>query len=367
MKTLARFFLTLICLTSLTLVGATAQPAAAQVDNQLNNQTDTSAVSNPRTLSAIPPREGDQEALRAEPGETIQTTIQVRNNSQEPITLRSFAQDFIVKEDGKTPIPVEDTVSNRWSLAKWMTVTPNQHTLKPNEKAEMAVVIEVPADALPGGHYAMVIHEPLGVTNVPVGEQSTSAVNQRVGTLFYVIVEGPINEEAYIREFEFKKFQEFGPVPFSYLIRNQSDIHIRPSMNIDIFNLLGQKVDSIKVEGNNIFPLNAREFAGKWDRVWGFGLYTAKLTAAYGSTGQVAIANTNFWIIPVRIILAILFTILLLIAIVIAVKRYTENKMRQEQQKLAEMQQKLEAYEQGQQQDQSQAEPADKDTNQDEE
>jgi hypothetical protein len=41
--------------------------------------------------------------------------------------------------------------------------------------------------------------------------------------------------------------------------------------------------------------------------------------------------------------------------------------MRQEQQKLAEMQQKLEAYEQGQQQDQSQAEPADKDTNQDEE
>jgi hypothetical protein len=361
MKIPARFFLTLLCLTSLTLVGAAARPAAAQVDSQI----DSNAVSNPRTLSASPPREGDVDPIRVAPGETIQTTVQVRNASNEPIILRSFAQDFIVKEDGKTPIPVEDTVSNRWSLAKWMTVTPNQHTLNPNEKAEMAVVIEVPEDALPGGHYAMVIHEPVGAANIPAADQSTSAINQRVGTLFYVIVEGPINEEAYIREFEFQKFQEFGPVPFSYLIRNQSDIHIRPSMNIDIFNLLGQKVDSIKVEGNNIFPLNAREFAGKWDRIWGFGLYTAKLTAAYGSTGQVATASTNFWIIPVRIILAILFTILLLIAIVIAVKRYTENKMRQEQQKLAEMQEKLEEYEQGQQQDQSQAEQADKDTNQD--
>ncbi len=347
MKKTAHFLLLFTGLISLIIFSTKIKTANAQVD--------TSEVGNPRTLSAIPPREGDREALRAEPGETIQTTIQVRNNSKEPITLRSFAQDFIVKEDGKTPIPVEDTVSNRWSLAKWMTVTPNRHTLNPNEKAEMAVVIEVPEDALPGGHYAMVIHEPLGVTDIPVSDQSASAINQRVGTLFYVIVEGPINEEAYIREFEFKKFQEFGPVPFSFLIRNQSDIHIRPMMNIDIFNMLGQKVDSIKVEGNNIFPLNARDFAGKWDRVWGFGLYTAKLTAAYGTSGQVATASANFWIIPVRIILAILFTILLLVAVVIAVKRYTENKMHEEQQKLAEMQQKLEQYEQGQKQDQAQA------------
>lgn len=299
-----------------------------------------------RAIAAIPPKEGDEDPIRVEPGETIQTTVQVRNNSDNSITLRTYAQDFLVKEDGKTPIPVEDTVTNRWSLAKWMSVAPNQHTLAPNEIAEMAVVIEVPEDALPGGHYAMVLHEPMTPADIEQFEQSASAINQRVGTLFYVIVEGPINEEAYIREFQFKKFQEFGPVPFSYLIRNQSDVHINPAMNIDIFNMLGQKVDSIKVEGNNIFPLNARDFAGKWDRIWGFGLYTAKLTAAYGSTGQVAVNSTNFWIIPVRLILAILFIILLLIAIIVAVKRHTENKILQERQKLQEMQAKLEQEDQ---------------------
>ena len=298
------------------------------------------------TLVALPPRAGEDGTLRAEPGETIQTNIRVRNNSNRTLTLRSFAQDFIVKEDGTTPIPVQETVTNRWSLAQWMVVTPNQHTLASKEIAEMTIVIEVPEDAMPGGHYAMVLHEPVGDDfDFEATEQSGSAISQRIGTLFYLTVEGLINEEAYIREFSFKKFQEFGPVPYSFMIRNQSDTHIKPAMGMDIFNMFGQKIESIKVDGKNIFPLNTREFAGKWDRIWGFGLYTAKLTAAYGETGQVAVATTNFWIVPVRIILSIIFGTLLITAIVLAVKRHADYKYRAEQEKVEGLQSKLQQYE----------------------
>jgi hypothetical protein len=257
------------------------------------------------------------------------------------VTLRSYAQDFIVKEDGQTPIPVQETVTNRWSLAYWMVVTPNQNTIAPKQTAEIAVVIEVPEDALPGGHYAMIIHEPINPDDITEEEGSGTGVTQRIGTLFYVIVEGPINEEAFIREFQFKKFQEFGPVPYSFTIRNQSDIHVRPRMNIDIFNMLGQKSGTLEVESANVFPLNSRDFAGKWDKVWGFGLYTAKLTASYGQTGQVIVDTTNFWIVPVRIILSILFGALLIIVLVLAVKRHTEKKYQLEQAKVRELQLKL--------------------------
>lgn len=314
---------------------------STHTSTQAQVETDQSS----RSITAIPPRAGDIEPLQVKPGETIQTSVQVRNNSQSSLTIRSYVKDFIVKEDGKTPIPVEESVNNRWSLAQWMSVVPNQHTLGTNEIAEMAVVIEIPEDALPGGRYAMVLHEPVSAVDLEQFGQSASGVTQKVGTLFYVIVDGPINEEAYIREFEFNKFQEFGPVPFSYYISNQSDVHIRPAMNIDIFNMVGQKVDSLRVDSNNIFPLNRRDFGGKWDRIWGFGLYTARLTAAYGSTGQVALASTNFWIVPVRLILAIVFVVLLLVAVIITVKRHTEYKILQEQQKLKEMQEKLDADE----------------------
>lgn len=314
--------------------------------NQVRAQTD--GVADVVTLVAMPPRAGDDGQLRVAPGETIQTTIRVRNATNKPMTLRSYALDFIVKEDGRTPIPVQDTVTNRWSLANWMVVAPNQHTLAPKETAEMAVVIEVPEDALPGGRYAMVLHEPADPDDITEAEGSGTGVTQRIGTLFYVIVDVPINEEAYVREFKFKKFQEFGPVPYSFSISNQSDIHIKPAMSIDIFNMLGKKSGSIEVESANVFPLNSRSFAGKWERIWGFGFYTAKLTASYGETGQVIVDSTSFWIIPVRIILSVLFGAFLIILIVMATKRHTERKYQLEQQKVKELQEKLNEAENGQ-------------------
>ncbi len=303
------------------------------------------------SLVAMPPRSGDEGQLRVAPGETIQTTIRVRNVSNQTVSLRSYAQDFIVKEDGVTPIPVRETVTNRWSLANWMAVTPNQHTLAPEESAEMAVTIEIPEDAMPGGRYAMVLHEPISESDITETESSGTGVTQRIGTLFYVIVDGPINEEAYIRDFNFKKFQEFGPVPYSFLVRNQSDIHIRPRMSIDIFNMLGQKSDSIEVDSNNIFPLNSRDFAGKWDKIWGFGLYTAKLTASYGESGQVIVDSANFWIIPVRIILSVLFGGLLIILLVMAIKRNSDQKVQLEQEKVRELQKQLDGTNEGSEKD----------------
>ena len=187
----------------------------------------------------------------------------------------------------------------------------------------------------------MVLHEPANPDDITQAEGSGTGVTQRVGTLFYVVVDGPINEEAYIREFKFNKFQEFGPVPYSFTIRNQSDIHIRPRMSIDIFNMLGQKSDSIEVEPQNVFPLNSRDFAGKWDKIWGFGLYTAKLTASYGDTGQVIVDTASFWIIPVRIILSIFFGGVLIAAIVMAIKRHAEKKYQLEQEKVRELQMEL--------------------------
>lgn len=316
--------------------GSRIVPAQAQIGNPTNDQL---------TLVAMPPRAGEDGQIRISPGEKYQTNVRIRNVSDKTVTLTSFAQDFVVKDDGSTPIPVYDTVTNRWGLASWMVIAPNRHTLAPKETAEMTVLIEVPENALPGGKYAMVIHEPInGDEQTDVG--SVAAISQRVGSLFYVIVEGAINEEAYVRDFQFKKFQEFGPVPFSFLIRNQSDIHISPRMNIDIFNMFGKKSGSIPVDSKNIFPLNSRNFAGSWDKIWGFGLYTAKLTASYGDSGQVAVASASFWIIPVRIILSVLFGSMLIIAMVLMIKRYGEKQANLEKEKIKELQTKLNKYEQ---------------------
>lgn len=298
-------------------------------------QTDTAL-----TLTAIPPRVGDQEPIKLAPGDKEQVQLRIRNNSTQAVTIQSLAQNFMLAEDGKTPIPLIDEAASRWSLADWLVIAPNQQTIAPQETAATSVLIEVPEDALPGGHYAMVTHEPSTGTLSEEGG-SAAAVSQKVGSLLYVIVDGIIHEEAFIRDLTFPKFTEIGPVDFSFHVDNQSDIHIKPQMSIEIYNIFNQKIDTIEIESANVFPLLSREFNGRWEQVWGYGYYTAKLVMSYGEQGNLAVAHTSFWLFPLKLVVALLIIVLVLIATGIAVRRHILHKNEDKDEQIKELEEQL--------------------------
>lgn len=310
-------------------------------------QTPTLAQS---SLTAIPPRLGEDLSLRVKPGEKIQTSVRVRNGSSEAMTVKSLAQDFIVDMGGETPIPVNENISNRWSLASWVIVSPSVQEVQAGETATINLIIEVPDDALAGGHYAMITHQPYtGSTEQPTNSLTQSpaaSLQQRVGTLLYITVDGPINEAAFLRELNFPQFSEYGPVPFSFTVDNQSDIHIRPQIGVEIYNLFGKKVDNIEMETKNIFPFIERDFSGQWDRIWGFGPYTAKAVMSYGSTGQVVAVTTTFWLLPVTILMAIGIILMVMIAIFILIRRHLQHRGLSQQGQIENLQNKVIALEQ---------------------
>lgn len=308
------------------------------------NTTNTQPVSvNNFSLTAIPPRYGDDGMLKLKPGEKTQIQVRVKNITDKPLYVDTKALDFVIGDDGTTPIEVTESVSNRWSLASWMTVVPQNQRIAPNQTVGVNVLIEVPEDALPGGHYAMILHQPSN-SDGSIGDKisvSQSAINQRVGTLTYLIVDGPINEEAYIRNFNVPKFSEYGPVPFSFEVQNNSDVHITPRISMDIENFFTQKVDNIKIDEKNIFPFTTRNYDGKWDRIWGFGYYTATLTMSYGTTGGIVLAKTSFWLLPVKIIIAITFVFLAIILALLAIKRHLKHRRSFEEQKIKALEEKI--------------------------
>ncbi len=302
------------------------------------------------SLTAIPPRLGEDMSLKAKPGEKLQTSVRVRNSSSEKMTVKSIAQDFIVETNGETPIPVNENISNRWSLASWLILTPSVQEVEPGDIATINVIIEIPDDALPGGHYAMITHQPhSGSADLPESEfapKSAATLQQRVGTLLYVTVDGPINEAAFIRELTFPRFSEYGPIPFKFTVDNQSDIHIRPQIGIEIYNLFGKKVETLEITSKNIFPFIARDFEGEWDRIWGFGPYTAKAVMSYGSTGQIAIASQTFWLLPITLLMAILIVLLVIVAIIIVIRRHLHHRSDDQQAKIEMLQSKVSQLEQ---------------------
>ena len=277
-----------------------------------------SAASN-LSLTATPVRLGDDFSISLKPGEKKQVQIKVRNGSDETLVLESKAVDFIVAGDGATPVMLDEKQPDAsWSLSSWLTLVPAEHKLASEEVATVNVLIEVPKDALPGGHYAMVYHRPISASTIT---ESGSGISQRVGTLLYVIVEGEINEEAYISRFNWPKFLENGPVNFSLKIDNQSDIHINTKPVLKIYNLFGKEVANIDIEAKNVFPKSEREFAGTWNKVWGLGYYKAVVEATYGSQGRVMTAVAGLYLIPVKIILLILIIGLITAILFLSLKK----------------------------------------------
>jgi len=304
-------------------------------------QTAGTAQNKEVALTAVPPRLGDDYTLVVKPGQTIQAAIEVRNPSNSTAVVETSARDFYVADDGETPMPVEtDEINSRWALAKWITLTPNKETIEPRQSATILVTISVPEDALPGGRYAMILHKP--VTSSSGANTTGAQINAQVGTLLYVVVDGEVSENANVSEFAFTPdFLEMGPANYSLKIHNGSSLHIRPTGSIDITNMLGKRVGHIEIDSRNIFPDSDRSFDGTWNKTWGFGKYTATFTGTYGTQSKVINAVTTFYIIPVRLILAIILAIILVAVVVVATRTKYSKMLEVEEEKVRKLDEKL--------------------------
>jgi len=332
--------ITLVALLSTLLITVAGSTTLAQ------EAPESSLTASRLSLTAIPTQVGQDFSLSLDPGEMRQIQLKVINTGTQSITIRSLPQDFVVFDQSQTPTPVNTAdADNRWSLASWITLAPAIQTIPAGGIVSLNAIITVPEDALPGGHYAMVLHQPnLDPQDILQNlEENTqaSAVTQRVGTLVYVKVNGFINEDAIIRDLQIPNFSEFGPIPFSFTVENLSDIHIQPRISVEITNFFGKRVDTQQLDQRNIFPMTSLEYEGKWDRIWGFGLYNAKVIMSYGESNAVE-ATQRFWLLPVTLIIAIIVVLLVLIVAWIAVRRHLVHRRQEQQKRIDELESKLE-------------------------
>ncbi|MFA5796004.1 MAG: DUF916 domain-containing protein [Candidatus Shapirobacteria bacterium] len=268
-------------------------------------------------LTAIPPR---LEGLDVKPGEVKSRQIKVRNDSAAERFISVKVKDFIVTNDLGTPIQLEDSQAkdNRWSASSWIQISQTRLRLKPGETKSLTLTVVTPDNALPGGHYAMVLYTP---DNSGTISGTGSSVEPNVGSLVYITVAGKITENAIVKEFTAPSFLEFGPVDFKTIVRNLSDTHIKPVGSINIQNWLGTKTASLPLTETNIFPYTNRDFTNTLDKKWLFGRYKAQFLAAYGTNGQTLNAVLFFWVIPWRLLILILALIIVLILLSLLLKK----------------------------------------------
>jgi len=87
---------------------------------------------------------------------------------------------------------------------------------------------------------------------------------------------------------EFKttsKFFEKGPIKFQLIFENNGRIHLAPYGIIEIYNMMGKKIDEVEVDPWFSMPDSLRFREVTWNRKFLFGRYVAKTSINRGYDG----------------------------------------------------------------------------------
>jgi len=267
-------------------------------------------------MTAIPPRL----EIEALPGGTVQESLRIRNETGTDQAYKVIVADFIVTGNQGTPIPVTEAVSGRWSLASWISVSPKQILVPAGQTAGVDLIISVPQDGLPGGHYAMVTYAPIAEGSLAQG--TGAQISPQVGSLVYLKVIGDVTEAVNLKEFKADNiFKHYGPTQIMAEIENLGDIHLRPIGKLTVTNWLGDETYSAELEEKNIFPFASRTYDWTVPGKWHLGRYAARLTAQAGDAAIPLTGLIYFWIVPVKEISVIAAALAIIILLVILKKR----------------------------------------------
>lgn len=225
------------------------------------------------------------------PSQEVTATLRVENIYTSEIKVVIIPENLVAYgQDGQVSITDDEPT---FSIRDWIKITKDNATIKPKEFAYFDFKISVPANAEPGSHYGAISVRLMG-DNKPLSETGASIV-QKSSAIILLRVPGDVKEELNLVYFQPEKFFYTDPkFKLSALFENKGTVNVKPFGEINIFDIWGNKIKSIKVAGKNILPDKKRIFEEEFD-MEDISYFRAELNMFYGSSSQKTIfAQTNF-------------------------------------------------------------------------
>lgn len=261
--------------------------------------------------------------VQVDPGQSTTVQTVVTNLTNQPITVRPVANDFVANDESGTPALIldDDQFAPSHSLKRFMSPFTDV-TIPAGQATTIRVVLNVPADAAAGGYFGAVRFAP--TTPDGGGQVNLSA---SVASLILLTVSGPTNEKLDLSNFEVRQnghtgthFNSSDNLEVSTRFANQGDIQLGPFGKISVM-----KGDTVVYEAdfNNknprdvILPDSARRWNIPLNEIGGFGEYKVVATFTYGVKNQTIEASKSFWIVPTWMIVTAIAAVLLVIGAIV--------------------------------------------------
>ncbi len=238
--------------------------------------------------------------------------------------------DLTVRDDEEGTYAFITDPHSRYSISQWISVTPAEFSLQPQEAQKVEISLNVPREAEAGGHYGLILAMPEGFD--AEGEGIRFATTGGLGMVLLGTLPGEISYEGTLLEFlpvqdsirlpitgqmVSLPFVDLGPVEYVVRFSNQGTVHYSPYGYVEIYDWFGGKVDQIEIAPQRVFPDKVRRIKTVWKRLFLIGKYRAVAHLYYGQAGyeKEAVAEIYFWAFPLRAALIIVLFILLIWAV----------------------------------------------------
>lgn len=246
--------------------------------------------------------------LDATPGATIKRKVIIDNGANSARSVKVIVQNFGAA--GESGSPELTDMEGPYSLANWIKVSPSQVTIGPKESKEFEVSVSIPKNPPPGGRFGALIFEPAPAGGSP--EEQVKVVS-RVSSLLLLRVPGEATEKLAIESFDATKtggkvdeagvpvaqnFFQKGPINFFTRVKNEGNVHVKPKVEVNVFNLFGRKVATIEpTNAGNALPDAIRRYDSEWKHSTLLGYYKAEVKVTYPTAQgeQVLTSSKTIW------------------------------------------------------------------------
>ncbi len=278
--------------------------------------------------------------ITVQPGELVSDEIVFWNLTNKADTYNIHVRGFrqIENQPGTAIILTdEQEAQSLYSASKWVSIDKTSITLEPNKNTKLKYTIRVPLDVTNGEYNTQIFLISQSVENL---QGSQAFANLAAGTPILLRVGDEFIENAELLHFVTdKKAYEKINVDFLTQIKNLGDTHITPVGEIVIENIFKQEVARIPFNRNkqSLLRDNIGNYTDNWSlsgylspsKALALGPMKASIIVTYRSIApgfSTLTSQTSFWIIPWKIILAIVAIILTGIIIYIGKKKRQNKK-----------------------------------------
>lgn len=286
-KSMKNYFLQIIFLLSMLIFIAgpvlaedTTPPPSPSATQAASNSNASQAAGNPLILD-----------LNAEPGKILPQIIGVNNSLDQTVLVYAGALDFeLVGSEGT--VQFVNTVNAEHGMASWVRFADSSFDLDAKKGKNINLVIQVPQDAAPGGHWAM-----LAFKSVDPNDNS-KALDQSF-VLVMLTVKGSSDKEVLsIKKLSAEK--NIGGKGLDIIIEfsNTSSLFSKPKGKITVYNTWGKKIKDFDTTDITVFPHVVANKIETWETGLRIGKYNIEYSGYYGPDNTEIKAKCSYIVWP---------------------------------------------------------------------